>query len=116
MNTELLKKIKQQAVSLSAIEKQDLANFLAEQLQLDKKVETSESVQNETFNKHQKHLDWLKRNREKYAGKYVALKGNKLVGVGTTIRKAYTQAREKNAKNPFLVQVYSENETLFGGW
>lgn len=60
-------------------------------------------------------MDWLKKNREKYAGKYVALNGNKLVGVGKTIREAHHEAKQNGVNNPFLVRVSSENETLSGG-
>lgn len=60
-------------------------------------------------------MNWLKKNREKYAGQYVALDGNRLVGIGKTIREAHTQAKEKGIKNPFLIRVSGESEILSGG-
>jgi hypothetical protein len=60
-------------------------------------------------------MNWLKKNREKYAGQYVALDGNRLVGTGKTIREANEQAKENDVQNPFLIRVSGENEILFGG-
>lgn len=61
-------------------------------------------------------MNWLKANREKYAGQYVALNGDKLVGKGKTIREAHEQAKQNGIEKPFLVRVSSENEILSGGW
>ncbi|MGI8641883.1 MAG: DUF5678 domain-containing protein [Pyrinomonadaceae bacterium] len=63
-----------------------------------------------------KRMEWLKANREKHAGHYVALDGDKLVGTGKTIREANEQARQNGIEKPFLVRVSSENEILSGGW
>lgn len=60
-------------------------------------------------------MDWLRKNREKYAGKYVALDGNRLVGTGKNIREAHEQAKENGIKSPFLIRVSGENEVLSGG-
>ena len=61
-------------------------------------------------------MNWLKENREKYAGQYVALNGGNLVGLGKTIREAHEKAKENGVEKPFLVRVSSENEILSGGW
>jgi len=63
-----------------------------------------------------KRIDWLKANREEYAGQYVALDGNKLVGTGKTIREADEQAKQNGVNKPFLVRVSGEDEILSGGW
>jgi uncharacterized protein DUF5678 len=62
------------------------------------------------------HLAWLKSHREEYAGKYVALDGDRLVGSGSSIREAHEQALREGVDHPFLVHVSSENEAPFGGW
>lgn len=62
-----------------------------------------------------KRMNWLKENREKYAGKYVALDGDNLVGRGNTIREAHEEAKKNGVKNPFLVRVTGEDEILSGG-
>ncbi len=63
----------------------------------------------------EERMNWLRKNREKYAGKYVALEGSRLVGAGKTIREAHEQAKENGVKSPFLIRVSSENEILSGG-
>lgn len=60
-------------------------------------------------------INWLKENREKYAGQYVALDGNRLVGTGKTIREANEEAKKNGIQNAFLIRVSGENETLSGG-
>ena len=64
----------------------------------------------------EQRLEWLKAHREEYAGQYVALAGDVLVGYGRTIREAHDQAKEKGVENPFLVRLTSESEVLFAGW
>ncbi|MGH9799918.1 MAG: DUF5678 domain-containing protein, partial [Blastocatellia bacterium] len=66
--------------------------------------------------RRQQHLEWLKAHREEYAGLYVALSGDRLVGQGRTLKEANQQARQNGVADPFLVRVTSENEVLFGGW
>ncbi|MGH9427233.1 MAG: DUF5678 domain-containing protein [Terriglobia bacterium] len=64
----------------------------------------------------QRRMEWLKAHREEYAGQYVALAGDVLVGHGATIREAHEQAKQKGVENPFLVRLTSESEVLFAGW
>ena len=63
-----------------------------------------------------RRLEWLKAHREEYAGQYVALAGDVLVGHGRTIREAHEQAKQKGVEDPFLVRLTSEREVLFAGW
>lgn len=62
-----------------------------------------------------RRLEWLKAHREEYAGLYVALDGDKLVGQGATMREAREQAIENGVDNPFLVRLDSENTVLPAG-
>ncbi|CAN5438268.1 hypothetical protein BH10ACI1_BH10ACI1_14230 [soil metagenome] len=112
MQTETLTQIKQQIVLLDEDAKQDLAEFLAEEL----RNENKSAPENLSDNERQNQIEWLKQNREKYAGKYVALAGNQLVGEGESLREANEQAKKKGFQNSFLTFVYSENDVPFGGW
>ena len=112
MQTETLAQIKQQIVLLDKDSKRSLADFLAEEL----KSKAEFSVSPTADEDRQSQTEWLKQNREKYAGKYVALQGNELVGEGKTLREAREQAREKGFQNAFTTLVYSENDIPFGGW
>jgi hypothetical protein len=112
MQAENLTQLKRQIVLLDAESKQNLAQFLAEELSSE-----NESVSSPVSDEgRQSQIEWLKQNREKYAGKYVALSGNELVGEGKTLREAREKASEKGFPNPFVTFVYSENDVPFGGW
>ncbi len=110
---ESLNQIKQQIILLDENEKQDLAEFLADEL---KNSNPGANRQNISKEEQEQQLEWLKANREKYAGKYVALCGNKLVGKGETFREAGERAKKKGFQNSFVTFVYSENDVPFGGW
>jgi hypothetical protein len=115
MSAELLEAIKQQAESLTPEEKAQLLQHLLQQV--DAPARTQPARRDDTDKSmRQRRLEWLKTHREEYAGQYVALHGEKLVGHGATIGEAHEQARLKGVQHPFLVRVTSESEVLFGGW
>lgn len=96
-------------------EKEQLAAFLDEQLQQAEKPSLDEAAHTDDEIRRRR-LSWIKAHREEYAGQYVALHGDVLVGAGRTIREAHEQAKGKGFKNPFLVRLTSEHETLSAGW
>lgn len=112
MQTETLTQLKQQIVSLDKESKKDLAEFLSNEIYQKTNVEAVQTSDAE----RQIQLEWLKTNREKYAGKYVALSGNKMIGIGETLREAKENAKENGFDKPFITLVYSENDVPFGGW
>jgi hypothetical protein len=73
-------------------------------------------MSDEQLEKREQHMAWLKAHREEYAGKYVALDGDRLVGAGATIREAHEQARRQGVEHPFLTHISSVNDAPFGGW
>jgi hypothetical protein len=119
MSVQSLESIKQQIASLSRQEQAELSEFLAEQMKQDRAAalaSTATEADNAAEVKRRQHLEWLKAHREEYAGQYVALDGERLVGQGRTLKEANEQARRNSVEKPFLVRVTSENEVLFGGW
>lgn len=112
MQTETLTQIKEQIVSLDEESKKDLAEFLSNELQQESAPDIIQSSDKE----RQMQLEWLKENREKYAGNYVALDKNKLVGIGKTFREASEKAKENGIEKPFITLVFSEKDVPFGGW
>ncbi|HXG63881.1 MAG TPA: DUF5678 domain-containing protein [Blastocatellia bacterium] len=63
-----------------------------------------------------RRLDWLKAHQAEYAGQYVALDGDGLVGCGATLREAAQAARQQGVEHPFLVYVFPPDSAPFGGW
>jgi len=118
MSDKQLDLLKEQLAPLSPQEKLELAQFLTEQARLDQAAEQSEAGadQNAASVKRAQHMAWLKAHREEYAGQYVALDGDRLVGAGATIREAHEQARRQGVEHPFLTHISSANDAPFGGW
>lgn len=112
MSSEQLDALKEQLAQLTPSQKQEMARFLSEQIE----SERSGSAQRPDALKREQHMVWLKAHREEYAGQYVALDGDILVGCGATMREARQQAREQGIEHPFLVHVSSVNDAPFGGW
>lgn len=112
MQTETLTQLKQQIVSLDDESKKDLAEFLSNEIHPNSNSEIIQTSNEE----RQMQINWLKENREEYAGKYVALEKDKLVGIGKTLREAKKKAKENGFEKPFITLVYSENDVPFGGW
>ena len=100
MSVEVLDSIKKQASILTRQEKFALANFLLEQTKQDNEKDANA-----------RQLEWLKENRDKYAGQYIALDGDVLVANGATIQEVRQKAKEKGAKKPFIFKVFAE-ETI----
>jgi hypothetical protein len=118
MSDKKLDLLKKQLAPLSPQEKLELARFLTEQAKLDQAAEQGEAVIDLAAAdvKRAQHMAWLKAHREEYSGQYVALDGDRLVGVGLTIREAHEQARQHGVERPFLTQISSVNDAPFGGW
>ncbi len=58
-------------------------------------------------------LEWLKANRDKYAGKYVALDGDVLVAHAGTLQEVRRQTKGKS--NLFIVKVFAEETIVSAG-
>jgi len=112
-----LEQIIDEARTLSYAEKQKLREALdAELNQSPKNTHDTVGAKGDDDVLRERRLDWLKTHREEYAGQYVALVGDTLVGHGRTMREANDQAKKNGVKNPFLVHLTSESEVLFAGW
>lgn len=101
MSVELLKKIKEQTKNLTPREKNLLAKFL---LQETGKIE-DRNLGLAGENKEEKRrlqMEWLKANREKYGGQYVALDGDTLLGVGENYPEAHKKAIAAGVTDAFI--------------
>lgn len=109
MSVEILDSIKEKTSALTAQEKSALAHYLLEQAKQENLVKTEDDETKRL------QLEWLKKNREKYAGQYVALDKDRLVGRGATLKEASEQAKRNKAENPFIVRVFSEETPVSAG-
>lgn len=68
-------------------------------------------------NRSAKSLRWLDENREKYAGQWVALDGDRLIASGATAKEVYLKAKTEGVEIPFVELVTGQESGPFtGGW
>lgn len=58
---------------------------------------------------------WLAENRERYAGRWVALEGDMLLAVGDSAREVYAAIADREG-TPLVTRVEPEEEAYFAGW
>jgi hypothetical protein len=79
---------------------------IAELLQREQRAEQTKA--------HQEALSWLAKNREKYAGQWIAVRGAELLATGTNAREVYTQVR--GMKPSALILKIEREDLPFAGW
>jgi predicted phosphoribosyltransferase len=114
MSVELLDSLKEQTRQLSAQEKASLASFL---LQETRPNGNESNPDNDSEEIRGRRMKWLRANRIKYSGQYVALAGDEVVATGQTRREAVQKAKNAGANNFFAVYVYPPDYVgELGGW
>lgn len=97
MSVETLDTIKEQAIRLTPQEKSDLADFLLEEVENEKREKLAADEI-----KRRERREWIKANRQKYGGMYVSLDGNRLLGTGKNYAEAFEAARQEGVKDAFV--------------
>ncbi len=59
---------------------------------------------------------WLRENRHRYGGMYVAIENGELVGQGKNFREADKDAKKNGSRKPFITYVFPADSEPFGGW
>jgi len=121
-----LQEVMRQIVVMTFNEKLTLAGFLIEQLKLDAASKSTEesptngrqqtgSDQKEAKGelpdpRRRREMRWIEEHRAEYAGQYVALDGDRLVGHGPDGRQVLAEARKAGMKVPFVARIESDDE------
>ncbi|HLG14884.1 MAG TPA: DUF5678 domain-containing protein [Blastocatellia bacterium] len=63
-----------------------------------------------------RELAWLAAHREEYAGQWVVLEGNRLVGHGDNPMPIVDKARAEGIECPFVIHVRAESGPFIGGF
>lgn len=63
-----------------------------------------------------REYEWINQHRDEYAGRYVALVGDRLVAHAATLKELHGLAREAGAHRPFFARIEAKDELPFGGW
>ena len=106
MSIELLQTIKQQLTQLNWQERGEIESFLREQRQQDQAVAESVTTSASPADKRQLRAAWLQAHRAEYAGQYVALDGDQLLGTGQTYPEAAQQAKAAGVADAYIDYVY----------
>lgn len=59
---------------------------------------------------------WLAEHGREYAGKWVALDGDRLLAHGENAREVYAAVRDSGVRLPLVVHVNPPDQLPFGGW
>jgi len=59
---------------------------------------------------------WLAEHGRDYAGKWVALDGDRLLAQGENAREVYAAVRDSGVRLPLVVRVSPPDQLPFGGW
>ncbi len=63
-----------------------------------------------------RELSWIEKHRAKYAGQWVAVRGDRLLSNGTDGKEVYRAARAAGDERPFVTRVEPIGELPFAGW
>ena len=64
----------------------------------------------------EREQEWVRVNGPQYAGQWVAVEGDQLVGNGESAKAVLEQARAKGVLHPLLIEIPRESSLPFGGW
>lgn len=117
MSTELVQTIKQQLTQLSLHERGEIERFLREQAQQDQAQTPLVMPLGNQESKRQQRAAWLAVHRAEYAGQYVALDGNRLLGTGSNYPEAARSAKAAGVPDAYIDFVYpADYQGEMGGW
>lgn len=117
MPSQQLQGLIAQTEQLTIEEQSLLANYLLEKLGQTAKLR-SLPTSPERLSDPTRRLEyqWLAQHRSTYAGKYVALEGDRLISHGTDGREVLRQARLLGVLHPYIVHIDPDDTPAFGGW
>lgn len=106
MSSAIVERILEEVKRLSADERRELREALAQEPQ-----------RAPAYSTHERERAWIEENRDEYLGQWVALDGDRLLAHGTDARRVYLAARAAGVRAPFLERVAPKEDGAFwGGW
>jgi len=84
----------------------------SEMLQCQSRAASPERAENNRQVEQEMH--WLAENRDRFAGKWIALKGENLLAVGATAKEVFAKVADQNPP-PLVIRIDAE-DLPFAGW
>jgi len=117
MSVELVEAIKHQINQLTPQEQGEIEQYLHERKKPNGAPPQLSPEIAERERKRRLRAEWLKTHQDEYAGLYVALDGDRLLGAGKNYPEAFEAAKRAGVKDPYVGFVYPANyEGYMGGW
>jgi len=115
MSVQSLDTLKQQSASLTAQEKIEFAEYLLQQAK--QSPPPSDLGRAGDEDKRRQRAEWFAAHREAYAGQYVALDGDRLIGTGKSYTEAAAAAQRAGVNDAYIDYVHPpEGVGFVGGW
>jgi|ERR1700752_25804 len=106
---QIIKSIEQ----LPATEQERIRRWLEDKAASNSQGDSSEA----NANRSAKSIIWLRENREKYLGQWVALDGDRMIASGPTAKEVYSKAKAEGVEIPFVELITDREPVPFtGGW
>ena len=117
MPNSTLEQVKNTILTLPHEDRKQLQQWLDEQARKDANhIAPKESLE-DRLTRYKQTEKWLRENREKYLGQWVALEGDRLIAHGIDALKVHAEAKAAGIAIPFVEHIVEDDDRpFFAGW
>lgn len=116
MSNNTLEQVKNTILTLPHEDRKQLHHWLDEQARRDADPSAQKESLEERLALYKQTEKWLRDNREKYMGQWVALAGDRLIAHGTDALQVHAAAKAAGIEIPFVEHIVKEQEPFYAGW
>ena len=77
---------------------------------------TDELLPETAINDRKREMQWVRLHGQEYAGKWVAVEGDRLLSSGRKAKPVLEHAQAQGVARPLLLHIPEQPELPFGGW
>ena len=116
MPSSTLEQVKNTILTLPHEDRKQLQQWLDEQARKDANHVVQKESLEDRLARYKQTENWLRENREKYLGQWVALEGDRLIAHGTDALQVHAEAKAAGIEIPFIEHIVEEQEPFYAGW
>jgi hypothetical protein len=116
MPNSTLEQVKNAILTLPHEDRKHLQQWLDEQARKDAGQAAQKESLDDRLALYKQTEKWLRENREKYMGQWVALEGDRLIAHGPDALKVHAEAKAAGIAVPFLEHIVEEDKNFWAGW